>query len=145
MSSQQVPEGRYGSRARRPDRPRVRWALGALTALVLIGASVLAYTNLGSPPIQGEQAAFQVLDDSSVQVTAEVQRDDPRRPAECVIRALGVSGAETGRKEIYIPPADDTVRQETVVRTSERPMTGEVYGCTYNVPEYLSTLRRPTG
>ncbi|MEU6131600.1 DUF4307 domain-containing protein [Saccharopolyspora sp. NPDC047091] len=143
--SDQVPAGRYGSRARRTAPPAVRWGLGVLAAVVLLGVALLGYRNLGSAPIEGKQVAFEVIDDGSVHVTAEVRRDDPARPAECVIRARAESGEEVGRKEILVPPATGTVQQGTVLRTSHRATIGEVYGCTYRVPEYLSTHQRPTG
>jgi len=123
----------------------VRWVLAGLAVLVCAGVAVLGYRNLGSPPIQGKQAAFAVLDDGSVSVTTEVQRDDPSRPAECVVRARAESGEEVGRKEILIPPSAGTTQRETVLRTSHRATIGEVYGCTYSVPEYLSTHPGPTG
>ena len=143
--SSQVPEGRYGSRARRTAPPVARWVLGALALVVLAGVAVVGYQNLGSAPIEGKQIAFDVLDDGSVHVTAEVRRDDPAAPAECVIRARAESGEEVGRKEVLVPPGGGTVRLGTVLRTSHRATIGEVYGCTYRVPEYLSTHQRPTG
>ena len=145
MTQQQIPEDRYGSRARTKARPGLLWSLVALVLLGLVGVAYLGYRNLGSAPIEGKQTAFQVVDDHSVNITVEVQRDDPRRPAECVVRALARSGEEVGRKEVLIQPADGVTRQDTVLRTSARAIVGEVYGCSYNVPEYLTTHTRPTG
>ncbi|WP_233576287.1 DUF4307 domain-containing protein [Saccharopolyspora rhizosphaerae] len=146
MAQQQVPPDRYGSRAPSArTRPALRWALLAVVLLALVGVSVLGYRNLGSAPIQGEQVAFEVIDDHSVRITVEVQRDDPQRPADCVVRGRAESGEEVGRREVLIHPAGDVTRQDTVLRTSARATIGEVYGCTYNVPEYLSTHTRPTG
>ncbi|WP_243789941.1 DUF4307 domain-containing protein [Saccharopolyspora gloriosae] len=143
--SSQVPEGRYGSRARRSVPPVARWALAGLAIAVLVAVALVGYQNLGSPPIEGKQTAFAVLDDGSMKVTAEVQRDDPAKAAACVIRGRAESGEEVGRKEILVPPADGTIQLSTVLRTSHRATIGEVYGCTYRVPEYLSTHQRPTG
>jgi hypothetical protein len=145
VAGQQVPPDRYGSRARRRPRRWLRWCLYGLGLLAAVGAAVAGYSNLGSPPIEGKQTAFTVRDDHSLSVTVEVQRDDPRRAAECVVRARSESGDEVGRKEILIPPAGGTGRWETVLRTSARAVIGEVYGCSYNVPEYLSNPTRPTG
>jgi hypothetical protein len=142
---QQVPEGRYGSRGRKRPRPVLRWLLTGLAVLLGFGAAVAGYQNFGNTPIQGKQTAFAVLDDHSVRITLEVQRDEPQRAAECVVRARADNGDEVGRKEILIRPADDTVRQETELRTSSRATTGEVYGCSYNVPEYLSIPTPPSG
>ena len=147
MAGQQLPEGRYGSRVRKTPRRGLRWALFGLVLLGALVVTVVAYNNLGSQPIEGKQVAFDVLDDQSVRVTLEVRRNEPERPVDCVVRARAESGDEVGRKEVLIPPsaAVDTVRNETVIRTSSRGVVGEVYGCTYSVPEYLSTRTRPTG
>ncbi|MBB5153487.1 DUF4307 domain-containing protein [Saccharopolyspora phatthalungensis] len=145
VTNQQIPQDRYGSRARTRPRPVLRWLLTGIVLVALVGVAIVGYRNLGSAPIQGKQVAFDVLDDHSVRIVLEVQRDDPRRPADCVVRARAESGEEVGRKEVLIRPADGTATQDTVLRTSTRATIGEVYGCTYNVPEYLSTHPRPTG
>ncbi|MEU6268976.1 DUF4307 domain-containing protein [Saccharopolyspora shandongensis] len=145
VTNQQIPQDRYGSRARTRPRPALRWVLISVVLVALVGVAIVGYRNLGSAPIQGKQIAFEVLDDQSVTIVLEVQRDKPQRPADCVVRARAESGEEVGRKEVLIQPADGTTRQETVLRTSARANIGEVYGCTYNVPEYLSTHLRPTG
>lgn len=145
MGAQQVPEGRYGSRARGPVKPWVRWLLYAVVFAVLVGVSVVAYRNLGSKPIEGKQVAFRTIDDQSVGVTVELQRQQPDRPAECVVRARSYDGQEVGRKEVLMPPSDGTTRQNTVLRTSARAVVGEVYGCTYAVPPYMLHSVRPTG
>lgn len=145
MADQQVPEGRYGARSGRTPRRGSRWALSAL-ALALCGVlAFVAYSNLGSPPIKGTAVAFRLLDANSVRVTLEVQRESPQRAAVCVLRSLGEKHREVGRREVLIPPAEGTVRREAVVTTSAPPVTGEVYGCSYKVPEYLSTPTRPSG
>jgi hypothetical protein len=78
------------------------------------------------------------IDDGSVQVTFQVVRQQPQRPAVCIIRARSEDGDETGRKEVFIPPGGGSVLETTVLRTSRRPVTGEVYGCSYDVPAYLT-------
>lgn len=145
MLNQQLPTGRYGSRTPKPSRPTLRIALIATALLAGLVVAVVAYRNLGSAPIDGQQTLYSRLDDHSLRVTIEVQRDNPHRPADCVVRAMSKDGQEVGRKEVYVPPSDDTIRLDTVVRTSNTPASGDVYGCTYNVPEYLSTHTRPTG
>lgn len=145
MTGARLPEDRYGSYARRRARPWVRWLLASATAVALALGTFVAYNNLGSQPITADQAAFRVLDDRSVLITIEVRRDEPQRPAACVVRARGGSGVEVGRGEVFIPPADGTKRYDSTLYTSERATTGEVYGCTYDVPEYLSSATRPTG
>ncbi|GAA3855961.1 DUF4307 domain-containing protein [Saccharothrix violaceirubra] len=132
------PEGRYG----RPRRPLPRWARWSLPVVgVLVGGVVawVGYRNLGTAPVEAKQTAFQVLDDSSVAVTFEVFRQTPDRPVVCIVRARADDGDEAGRREVLVPAGAETVRPKTVVRTSKRPTTGEVFGCSYQVPPYLST------
>jgi Domain of unknown function (DUF4307) len=108
-----------------------------LVMVAALGLAIVGYRNFGSPPIQGRQTAFLVLDEGSVRVTFQVVRDQPERPAVCIIRARSVDGDETGRKEVFVPPGPRSVLAETVVRTSRRAVTGEVFGCSYDVPLYL--------
>lgn len=111
--------------------------LTVVVALAGLGLAVAAYRNLGSPPIEGRQTAFRVTGDSTVEVSFQVVRAQPERPAVCIVRARADDGDETGRKEVYIPPGSRSVVEKTVLRTSRRPVTGEVFGCSYDVPAYL--------
>jgi uncharacterized protein DUF4307 len=134
------PVERYGSR-RNP-----RWLPAVLLVAVLAAGTavaVLGYRNLGSAPIEAEQTAFEVIDDSTVEVSFQVVRDQPERPAVCIIRARSRDGDETGRKEVYVPPGPRSVVEHTVLRTSRRPVTGEVFGCSHDVPEYLEPPTAP--
>lgn len=129
------PADRYGAR-RAP-----RWLPVLLLVLVVIagaGLAVLAYRNFGSPPIEGRQTAFRVLDDASVRITFQVVRRQPERAAVCIVRARSRDGDETGRKEVLVPAGAASVVIDTVLRTSRRPVTGEVFGCSYDVPAYLT-------
>ncbi|MDR7302715.1 hypothetical protein JOF55_002896 [Haloactinomyces albus] len=109
------------------------------------GASIIGYNNLGNPPIDANRLTYRALDDNSLRITLEVRRDSPSRPAVCVVRAKSLDGTETGRKEILVPPSEGTAHPVTVVTTSAPPVSGSVHGCSYNVPEYLSTTTRPSG
>lgn len=132
-----LPEGRYGRRRRALPRA-ARAALLALVVAAGVVVALLGYRNLGSAPIQGAQNGFEVIDDGSVRITFEVVRDEPQRPAVCILRARSIDGDETGRKEVYVPPGEDTVLADSVLRTSRRAVTGEVFGCSYDVPVYLA-------
>jgi Domain of unknown function (DUF4307) len=135
------PAGRYGSR-RTP-----RWLPAVLLVSVLAvatAAAVLGYRNLGSPPIEGRQTAFRVLDEGRVEVTFQVAREQPERAAVCIVRARSRDGDETGRKEVYVPAGARSVIASTVVHTSRRPVTGEVFGCSYEVPAYLDPVTTPS-
>ncbi len=145
MTSGQLPDGRYGPRA---DGRRRRWGaavgllLAALTGLVI---AVIGYRNLGATPVQGQASGFTLLTSNpdtypgtyAVQLRLTVIRDDPSRPAVCIVRARSQDGEETGRKEIYVPPAAGPIVLTTVVRTSRPPVAADVYGCSLQVPAYL--------
>ncbi|MGM1063407.1 DUF4307 domain-containing protein [Saccharothrix sp. Mg75] len=133
-----LPEGRYGTR-RRPLPKWARWSLPVIA--VLIGGVIawVGYRNLGTMPVEAKQTAFTVRDDSTVEVTFEVVRETPEDAVVCIVRARSEDGDESGRREVLVPPGPGTVRQTTVLKTSKPPVTGEVFGCSYQVPAYLST------
>ncbi|MGZ4586565.1 MAG: DUF4307 domain-containing protein [Mycobacteriaceae bacterium] len=133
-----LPTGRYAAPKRRPRRRRnstvAVLALGVIAGIVI---AVVAYRNLAPGPISGEDLGFS-LDGNSATVRFTVSRDDPSRPAVCIIRALSVDGSETGRREMYIPPsATGMASYVGTVRTSHPPVVGNVFGCSYSVPLYL--------
>ncbi|SDP18754.1 protein of unknown function [Actinopolyspora xinjiangensis] len=140
-----IPEGRYGARGSGRGGRWPAWPAIALVIVLGVALSVLAYRNFGSAPIEGKASRFDIRGENSVHITLEVRRDEPARPAECVVRSRGVSGKEAGRKEVYIPPGETTTYRETVLTTSESPVTGEVFGCSYDVPNYLRDRTRPSG
>ena len=146
MTARQLPEGRYGSR--QAGRRR-RWTTPVgLLLVVLAGlvAAVIGYRNLGTTPVQGEALGFTLLavtpgtypETSGVALRLNVIRDDPSRPAVCIARARSLDGDETGRKEVYVPPATGPVILTTVVRTSRPAVTADVFGCSLAVPPYLA-------
>ena len=145
MTAGQLPEGRYGSRTLTRRR---RWAAPVAALLVVLAGLVVAvigYRNLGSTPVQGEALGFALLDGDAdtqpdtygVELSLSVTRDDPSRPAVCIVRARSRDGEETGRKEVYVPPAAGPIVLTTIVRTSRPPVTADVYGCSLAVPPYL--------
>lgn len=137
VAQRELPVGRYGSRVAR-KRPRwVYWSI--LIVFVALGLVVafVGYRNLGTQPIETQPVDYQIIDDGSVKVTFTVQRDDPSKAADCVVRARSRDGDEAGRREVYIAPGDDGKAISTVVHTSKRAVGGEVFGCSYQVPTYL--------
>ena len=135
-----LPAGRYSARTRSPGTRRRTTAI-VLVASVLFGAvvAVLAYRNFATAPISSDSLGFSLESDSMVTVRFNVTRDDPGKPAVCIVRALSRDGSETGRREVYIPPADTDTRAYTSdVRTSHPPAVGNVFGCSYTVPSYLT-------
>jgi len=138
VTAGQLPEGRYGPRA--PGR-RSGWArlLGTvLAALAGLAVAVIGYHNLAATPVQGEPLGFELLaEPNAVSLRFEVVRENPARPAVCVVRARSLDGEETGRKEVYVPPATSAVELTTVIKTSRPPVMADVYGCSLQVPGYL--------
>jgi Domain of unknown function (DUF4307) len=137
MSAGQLPEGRYG---RRSPSARRRWLVPVglvFTALLGLAVAVIGYRNLGATPIKGEAVSFTLLPGNAVQVRLNVIRDEPVRAAVCIVRARSRDGEETGRKEVYVPPARGPTMLSTVVHTSRPPVTADVYGCSFEVPAYL--------
>lgn len=136
---QQVPQERYG-KAPMPEttRRRIVMGLGALVTLALIGGAVAAYLRFEGNDVEGTMGAYEVLDDQTVSVTISVTRKDPSQPAVCIVRARSRDGAETGRREILVEPADvKTVRVTAVVKSYQRPLVGDIYGCGTAIPPYL--------
>ncbi|GGM68796.1 membrane protein [Longimycelium tulufanense] len=136
---------RYGRRA---GRRGPRWLYPVLLGVVVvIGAvvSFVTYRNLGPPPIEGKQVAFRVIADDRVEISFEVRRDRPRDAAFCIVRARAQDGDEAGRKEVLVAPGERQTVTTTLLRTAKRAVTGEVFGCSYQVPAYLSSEPRPSG
>jgi len=134
------PAARYGRQRLSSRRSRRRLAIG-LTVLVLVAAvvvAIVAYQRLGRGEVTGELGGYQLVDDETLTVTVKVTRADPSRPVVCIVRARSVDGAETGRREVLVPPSSQATVQITApVKATRRPVVGDVYGCGTNVPPYL--------
>lgn len=134
------PASRYG----RPSmsaitRRRIVTALAALVVLAGIGAAAVAYQRYEGTDVEGEPAAFEVLDDRTVSITISVTRKNPEQTVVCIVRARSQDGAETGRREIVVGPAQaKTIQVTTTVPSFRTPYVGDVYGCGTEVPGYLS-------
>ncbi|WP_435159015.1 DUF4307 domain-containing protein [Amycolatopsis sacchari] len=139
MTTRALPEGRYGkARGTTPPRWR-RWLFVAVALVAGVVVAWVAYVNLGPAPIEADRVAFDEQPGNAMSITINVTRDDPDRAGVCIVRLRDLSGAESGRKEVYIPPGENHSRQTTIVRSIDRPVTADVFGCSYDVPSYLSS------
>lgn len=133
-----LPEGRYGkTRAARPSRWRRLVFL--VVALLFSGAiAYVAFTNFGNAPIEGERISFDEKPGDAMEITINVTRDDPNRAGVCVVRVRDKAGAESGRKEVLVQPGAKNSRVTTTIKGIGRPVTADIFGCSYDVPRYLS-------
>jgi hypothetical protein len=137
VAAGQLPEGRYG-RGTLSGHHRGAAAVGLLLAVLAgLTVAVIGYRNLDTTPIRSEVLGFTLVQGNAVQLRLTVIRDDPSHPAVCIVRARSRDGAETGRKELYVPPATGPIVLSTVVHTSRPPVIADVYGCSLQVPGYL--------
>jgi hypothetical protein len=137
-------EDRYGKRPRRTSR-RTYWVIGA-AALVVSGVIAwIGYRNLGTAPIETQATSFSNLSDDRMRMRFDITRDAPERAAVCIVRVRVLDGSEGGRKEVYIPPGASTTTVTTIITSSGEPVTADVFGCSYQVPAYLSKHMPPTG
>nr|WP_090344692.1 DUF4307 domain-containing protein [Mycolicibacterium malmesburyense]CRL76409.1 hypothetical protein CPGR_03974 [Mycolicibacterium malmesburyense] len=132
------PAARYGTRRRSGGR---RWIVVAATLLALgvgVAIAVVAFGRFGNEPVTGELSAYELVDDQTVSVTISVTRQDPSQPVVCIVRARSIDGAETGRREILVPPStQQTVQVTAPVTATRQPVIGDIYGCGTDVPSYL--------
>ncbi|ABL02950.1 DUF4307 domain-containing protein [Mycobacterium ulcerans] len=133
------PEARYG-RSRLSGRSR-RYIFIALAVLVVVAGTVLAvigYQRIVTNAVTGKLAGYRVIDEQTASVTISVTRSDPSRPVDCIVRVRAKDGSETGRREVLVPPSDQTtVQVTTTLKSSKPPLMADVYGCGTDVPAYL--------
>ena len=138
--SARYESGRLSARARKA-------VLAALVVAVLIAGGAVAYayySTLGATDLQGQAIRYETIDDSTMGADISLSRDDPSRPAMCVVRARNKEGTEVARREVYFPPTGfDSTVVSTTMHTSLPGGVVDVYGCTYNVPAYLQEASTP--
>lgn len=109
--------------------------------MVVAGIAIawVGYSRFADPPVAGEGTGYDIIDSSTIDVSFTVTRNDPAQAVACVVRARSRDGAETGRREVLIPPgSSQQTSVQSRVRTSGAPAIGEVFGCSTSVPPYLT-------
>jgi hypothetical protein len=137
VSTRALPEGRYGPARSRVSRRRP-WLFAVAGLVAGLVVAWVAYLNLGPAPISADQVSFTAEPGNTMQFTINVTRDDPSKAGVCIVRVLDNTGAESGRKEVLIPAGNGNSLQTTLIHSTDRPVTAEVFGCSYTVPTYLS-------
>jgi len=123
------PAGRYGASTAAPPR---RLVVAALALLGLAGVALAAWLGLrvGVVPVDWDDVGFRVEGDELIEVTFDVTRTDPSRPATCVVEALNESHAQVGVVTVDVAASEATrVRLTAPVRTSELAVSGTVRSC----------------
>lgn len=134
------PEGRYPTSGGTPrSRRATRIALTAAVIALGLVIAYIGYTKFSSTTdLTSKMVSFDVKNDSTVQIDFTLTRDDPSRPASCIVRTKARDGSETGRREVLVPASKDkTITFRTELTTSEPSGYADVYGCGYDVPSYL--------
>ena len=133
------PAARYG-RQRLSGRSRRQLAIGLFLLIVVVGVAIafVGFQRLGAGDVEGKLGGYRLVDEGTAEVTISVTRKDPSRPVVCIVRARSIDGSETGRREVLVPPSSAaTVQVKAIVKTSQPPVMGDVYGCGTEVPSYL--------
>ncbi|WP_024794474.1 DUF4307 domain-containing protein [Tomitella biformata] len=121
-----------------------------LVVLVLIvlavggGVTYAQYKIFGSTDLESNVTRYEATSDTVIEGDISLNRDTPEEAAVCVIRARNRDGDEVARREVYFPPRDSSptvvfTGMNTTMLNGLPPGIIDVYGCSYTVPEYLST------
>jgi Domain of unknown function (DUF4307) len=122
----------------RASRGRIVIALAVLGVVAGSVVAIIGYQRLGRSDVVGTLAGYELIDQETVSVTISVTRSDPSRPVDCIVRVRAKDGSESGRREVLVPAASEpTVQVTTIVKSSQPPAMGDVYGCGNDVPGYL--------
>ena len=114
-----------------PSRPR-RWWIPAALVLAAVGAVWLVWAGAygATGTVTARVDAFQVRSDTTMDVTATVERPDPKRGAECLLYAQAVTFDRVGETRVTIAPGGSaltTVRLQ--LRTFKRATTAAMESC----------------
>ena len=106
------------------------WSIaGGVVGLAVAAAVTWWSFRYEAQRITGSTFAFQVLSDTSIQVTFDVSRP-PGLAVTCTIRALDLSFTVVGTTDVVVPrEGGRDVRLSHAVRTTTRAVSGQVHDC----------------
>lgn len=138
------PVERYGA-ARRPLNPSTnRWTGRAIIIAILVVAvlTVVFFAQFvmqrQDTDVSATMSNFQRVDDNHLAMRVDVSRDDPGKPAYCIVTAIDYDKAEVGRRDVILPAGGDKVqRLEVEIPTRDVPVSGSIYGCSSQLPSFL--------
>ncbi|AKK02746.1 DUF4307 domain-containing protein [Corynebacterium epidermidicanis] len=138
--------------SRRTTRPRAQYeapqrrgvtgpivAIGAIIFLIAAGVVVYQYyQKVTSITVSATTANFVRVDDRTLNVEVDVNRDDVDVASYCIVTAMNYDKAEIGRREFVIEPGGNKVQRFKVdIPTRDLPVAAKVYGCATEMPSYL--------
>lgn len=125
-----APEGRYGAPGPARRRTARRRLVVAVAVLLAGGVAYAVWFGVEAR----DQATFRsqgyrVLDDTHVEVTFTVSKPKDGT-ADCQVEALSSGAAQVGLAPVRVGPSrTGATTVTTVVRTSEKPVTGQPISC----------------
>ncbi|KKO83386.1 DUF4307 domain-containing protein [Corynebacterium otitidis] len=137
-----APADRYGSRRRAASGRWVVIGLGVLIALALAASAAVIFTR-DEQTVRATMTNFERVDDDTMSLSIDIERDEPERDSYCIVTALDYSMAEVGRREVPVPAGGPGVISVDVeLPTRDVPVSGGVYGCSTEIPEHLEVPPR---
>jgi hypothetical protein len=104
----------------------------AIALLAVVGLAWVVWAGLGAAQreVRWSEVGYDVVDDTTVEVTFTVVKD-PSATAACRLEALNGRYAQVGLTTVEVGPAEQrAVSRTATVRTQERAVTGLVDSCT---------------
>lgn len=134
---------RYTNRGEANDGKNLTGKILVLFILVLLGAIVFAVIQLAQATsksnLSGETATVEQLSDDTIRLWIDLTRKDTSIPGYCIVTAVNYDRGEIGRREIVVPAGGNPLeRIEVDVKTTEPAASGDVYGCSTDIPFYLT-------
>ncbi|AIG63901.1 hypothetical protein CATYP_03645 [Corynebacterium atypicum] len=138
------PVERYGATRRPLDPTTNRWTGRAIIIAILVVAvlTVVFFAQFvmqrQDTDVSATMSNFQRVDDNHLAMRVDVSRDDPSKPAYCIVTAIDYDKAEVGRRDVILPAGGDKVqRLEVEIPTRDVPVSGSIYGCSSQLPSFL--------